>query len=163
EFALAGADVVLRVERREVATDDLVRAIAVDPFGADVPRHHATARIEHEDRVVAHALDELSEHVPVAAHARRLANVATIGRASATERPLPKAWAPASQVAQGSFGSSSLPGHSSAPKNAIRSARSASVSWRSTIAGFLFLFAMPPPAISLTASSSVATEPSWKY
>ena len=27
----------------------------------------------------------------------------------------------------------------------------------------LFLFAMPPFAMSLTASSSVATEPSWKY
>src|SRR5690242_18740567 len=50
-------------------------------------------------------------------------------------------------------GSSSLPPQSSAPRNATRSARSASVSFVSLSIVLLFLFAMPPLDISLTASS----------
>ena len=41
-----------RVEEREVAADDLVRGVALDPLGAFVPGHDPARRIEHEDRVV---------------------------------------------------------------------------------------------------------------
>src|SRR5690606_37573468 len=50
-----------RVERAEMAADDLAGAIALDPLGSGVPvRHHAVG-IEHEDGVVAYALDEKLE------------------------------------------------------------------------------------------------------
>src|SRR5688572_27404434 len=41
--------------------DDLVGAVALDALRAKVPRDDAAARVEHEDRVVPHALDEEPE------------------------------------------------------------------------------------------------------
>src|SRR6185369_14849666 len=45
-------------ELREVMTDDLLRAIPVDALGAHVPGRDVSGRIEHEDRVVLHAVDQ---------------------------------------------------------------------------------------------------------
>jgi hypothetical protein len=56
-------DGVGRVEGAEVAADDLVGAVALDPLRATVPRRDVTARIEHEDGVVAHLLDQQDEAV----------------------------------------------------------------------------------------------------
>src|SRR6187402_342226 len=42
-------------------TDDLARRVALDALGTRVPGRDATARVEHEDRVVFHALHEHSE------------------------------------------------------------------------------------------------------
>ena len=38
--------------------DDLVGAIALDALGARIPARHASLRVEHEDGVVLHCLDE---------------------------------------------------------------------------------------------------------
>jgi hypothetical protein len=46
------------VERREVPPDDLVRAVALDPLGAYVPGLDPTGRIEQEDGVILHDLDQ---------------------------------------------------------------------------------------------------------
>src|SRR5205807_7828007 len=48
-------------ERREVATDDLVGLVPLDPLGAQVPRGDVTGGVEHEDGVVADALDQETE------------------------------------------------------------------------------------------------------
>src|SRR5207248_1600750 len=58
ELALARVYVVVGVEHREVLPDDLVGAVAVDGGGAGAPGGDVAARVEHEDRVVADALDE---------------------------------------------------------------------------------------------------------
>jgi hypothetical protein len=50
--------VLRRVEDREVAADHLISRISLDPGCADVPRDDRAHRIEQEDRVVDHALDE---------------------------------------------------------------------------------------------------------
>ncbi len=47
-----------RIEAREVAADDLVGAIALEAFRAGVPGEDVAVGIEHEDRVVEHALHE---------------------------------------------------------------------------------------------------------
>src|SRR5262249_21204303 len=57
-LALARANVFYRVKAREVMPDDLGGAIALDALRTYVPARHHTARVEHEDRVVLHALDE---------------------------------------------------------------------------------------------------------
>ena len=41
--------------------DDLVGAVALEALGAGVPGQDMPLRVEHEDRVVAHALDEQPE------------------------------------------------------------------------------------------------------
>src|SRR6185436_17840473 len=60
-LALAGAHVLLGIEGREVAPDDLRRAVALDALRAQVPGRDVPARVEHEDRVLAHALDQATE------------------------------------------------------------------------------------------------------
>jgi hypothetical protein len=55
---LAFRPVLVRVERLEVAADDLVRCVALDPLGSEVPGRHPTVGIEHEDGVVLKALDQ---------------------------------------------------------------------------------------------------------
>jgi hypothetical protein len=54
-------DVLRRVEDRHVVADDLGRRVTVDPAGAAVPGHDVPAWVEHEDRVVVHAVDEEAE------------------------------------------------------------------------------------------------------
>ena len=50
-----------RIEGREVLADDLVGGVALDALGAGVPGRDVAVRIEHEDRVVLHALDQQAE------------------------------------------------------------------------------------------------------
>src|ERR1700694_999914 len=51
-LGLANSHFIRRIEDREVAADDLVDAVALDPLRALVPRDDRARRIEHEDRVV---------------------------------------------------------------------------------------------------------------
>src|SRR6185312_321889 len=59
--ALAGGLVLLGVQDRQVAADDLGRLIADDALGAGVPRRHVPVGVEHEDGVVADAVDEQAQ------------------------------------------------------------------------------------------------------
>src|SRR5206468_1870574 len=52
---------LLRVEDRERPADDLGRLVALEALGAGVPSDDAALGVEHEDRVVAHLLDEEPE------------------------------------------------------------------------------------------------------
>ena len=54
----AGRAVVLGVEAREMLADDLCALIALDALGARVPAHDVALRIEHEDRVIGHGVDQ---------------------------------------------------------------------------------------------------------
>src|SRR5690606_28969648 len=56
--------------------DDFLRRIALDPLGALVPRRDVSARIQHEDRVVLHALDHAPE--PLLALAQLLLRLALL-------------------------------------------------------------------------------------
>ena len=58
-----------RVEAGEVAADDFIGAVALESLGAGVPGQDLPLRVEHEDRVVAHALDEQAKHVAAVGHA----------------------------------------------------------------------------------------------
>ena len=58
---LAVAAVLLGVELREVAADDLVRQVALDPLRAGIPVGHAAFGVEHVDRVVGDALHQQAE------------------------------------------------------------------------------------------------------
>ncbi len=60
-LALAEAYVLVSIEAREVLTYDLVGCIAGDPLGASVPRRDETARVDHADRIVAHAFRDEAE------------------------------------------------------------------------------------------------------
>ena len=53
-----GFAVLGRVELREVASDDLLLGVALDPLRPGIPVGHAPVRIEHVDGVVGHPLDE---------------------------------------------------------------------------------------------------------
>ena len=55
---LAGVDVFLGVEDASAASDSLVGAQAVNPFGPSVPAEHEPFGVEHDDGVVLHALDQ---------------------------------------------------------------------------------------------------------
>jgi hypothetical protein len=55
---LPGRDVLGRIKRREVTTDDLGRAISLDPLGTAIPRSDDPRSVEVEDRVVRDTLDE---------------------------------------------------------------------------------------------------------
>src|SRR3569833_1364719 len=57
-IALPRRDVVRRIEPREVHAEDLVRGVAHDRARARVPRGHVALRIEHDQRVVADAVDQ---------------------------------------------------------------------------------------------------------
>ena len=59
-LALAGLHILERIEAREVLADNFVGAIPLDALRTNVPRRDMSARIEHEDRVVAHALDDVA-------------------------------------------------------------------------------------------------------
>jgi hypothetical protein len=52
--------ILLRVETREVLSDDIFGAITLDAFGSAVPSRDSSLRIEHEDRVV---LDPLHQQL----------------------------------------------------------------------------------------------------
>jgi len=57
---LPGRDVRRGIEGREVATDDLVRLVALELPRADVPGQDLAVRVEGEDGIVADARDEQS-------------------------------------------------------------------------------------------------------
>ncbi len=57
--------ILLAVEAREMAADDLAGFVALDALGAAVPAHHPALRIEHVDRIVAHALHQQPERACV--------------------------------------------------------------------------------------------------
>jgi hypothetical protein len=54
-------DVLGRVEGREVAADDLVGVVALDPLGSGVPGGDPALDVEDEDRVVGLGLDEQAQ------------------------------------------------------------------------------------------------------
>src|SRR2546430_1982663 len=58
-----------RIEEREMLADDLVRPVALDALRAVVPAGHIAVRIEHEDGVILHAVDEQAEHLLALAQA----------------------------------------------------------------------------------------------
>ena len=67
EAPLTGGDLQLlcaaagglgRVEAREMLSDDLVGAVALDALGADVPGADAAVHVQHEDGVVLDALHQ---------------------------------------------------------------------------------------------------------
>ena len=53
--------ILLRVELREVPSDDLVGPIALEALDAEVPARHSPVRVEQEDGVVADPADEQAE------------------------------------------------------------------------------------------------------
>jgi hypothetical protein len=44
-----------------VLADDFARGVALDARGAAVPTDHAAVHVEHEDRIIHHALDQEAE------------------------------------------------------------------------------------------------------
>src|SRR5205823_9708445 len=56
-WRLSGVDVFLRIEQREVSSDDFARLVSVDALRAVVPADDVAARVEHEDAVIPHALN----------------------------------------------------------------------------------------------------------
>ena len=55
---MVASDRLGRIEDAEVAPDDLVGAVALDPLGAAVPRGDQPLRVEQEDRVVLYVVDQ---------------------------------------------------------------------------------------------------------
>src|SRR5262245_3522679 len=53
--------ILVRVEAREVLSDDLFGAITLDVFGSAVPRRDSSLWIEHEDRVILDSLHQQLE------------------------------------------------------------------------------------------------------
>ncbi len=53
--------ILLRVEELDRLADDLLSLVPLDERGPGVPGHHPSFAVEHEDRVVADALDEHAE------------------------------------------------------------------------------------------------------
>ena len=51
----------LLMESIDALADDFVRFVAEDSFRTEVPARHSSGGVEHEDRVVLHAVDEQSE------------------------------------------------------------------------------------------------------
>src|SRR5204863_6349084 len=58
---LAGGDVLLRVEHREVLADDVGPGVALQPLGTAVPAHDGAVRIDEEEGVLLHAVDQQAE------------------------------------------------------------------------------------------------------
>ena len=73
---LAGSDVFLGIETREMLADDLVDPIARDPLGAGVPADHPALGIEDEDPVVRHARRDQAEALLAVADPGRLRQLA---------------------------------------------------------------------------------------
>jgi hypothetical protein len=92
----SGAPILFRVESREMRANDFVRAITLHSLGTTVPIGHAALRIEHEDRVVDHALHEEPE--AALAVLQRLLGDATLGHVA---RDLGKSDEPAPFVVDG--------------------------------------------------------------
>ena len=65
---MAAVDRVARVELREMRADDFIGGVSLDVLRALVPGRHTAIRIEHEYRVIAHALDERAESRFARAH-----------------------------------------------------------------------------------------------
>ena len=57
----SGGAVLVRVEAGEMPADDLAGAVALHPRRARIPTADAAGGVEHEDRVVDHALDQQAE------------------------------------------------------------------------------------------------------
>jgi hypothetical protein len=55
------SDIFLCVEYRQRFAEDLVRAIAFETLGADIPTSYSTINVESEKRVVPDVLDEKTE------------------------------------------------------------------------------------------------------
>src|SRR6185437_6097479 len=89
-------DVLGSIEIGEVAAEDLLRAVAGDALGPCIPGAHEPARIEHEERVIVHALDEEPE--ALLALAQFLLASAALGKVA---RDLGEALELAALVAQG--------------------------------------------------------------
>src|SRR5579883_1502978 len=51
----------LGIKTREMVPDDFVGCIAFDALRAGIPAYDISVRIQHEDRIVRHAADELPE------------------------------------------------------------------------------------------------------
>ena len=68
---------LLGVEAAEVLTDDLARRVVMDPLRTRVPVGDVAFGIEHEDRVVGHALNEQAE--PPFAFRQRLLRFTALG------------------------------------------------------------------------------------
>src|SRR4029453_7237827 len=73
---LIDREILGRIEDREVPSYRFLRPIPLDPFRTGVPAHDHAVRVECEDRVIAHALDQelieasgLSDRPHVAARA----------------------------------------------------------------------------------------------
>jgi hypothetical protein len=90
ELALRHAlrDRVGRIERREMPADDLGCAVALDQRGAGVPGAHDARDVEHEDRVVAHALDDQAGALLAAP--QRLLVLAALGEVAGDLREAPQ-------------------------------------------------------------------------
>src|SRR5690349_17784313 len=65
-------DLLRRVEHREVLPDDLLRLVTLDAARTLVPAGDVTSRVEREDGVVAHRIDEQAIQVGVCAARSRL-------------------------------------------------------------------------------------------
>src|SRR5579862_1752989 len=59
---------VIGIEDREMLSDDFLCTIALEALGAGVPGEHVACRVEHEDRIIAHALDQQPEALLAVAH-----------------------------------------------------------------------------------------------
>ena len=71
----AGGAVGLGIEAREMLADDLLALIALDALRAGIPAHDIAARIDHEDCVVGHRVDQQGQMLlgrlePCRAHRR---------------------------------------------------------------------------------------------
>jgi hypothetical protein len=49
------------IHAREMLADDLIRSIALQAFGPGIPTHDVSRRIEHENGLVLHPLDQQAE------------------------------------------------------------------------------------------------------
>src|ERR1700721_984913 len=54
----APLDIFRRKEAREVMTDNLFASVTFDSFGASIPTNNNSVRVQHEDRVVLHFVEE---------------------------------------------------------------------------------------------------------
>src|SRR5207248_1796462 len=79
-----------RVERREVAADDLLGGVALDPLGPGVPGGDPPPGVEHEDSVVRRALDQQAQLLGLAVSrlppGGRVSSRTTANSASRTRR-----------------------------------------------------------------------------
>src|SRR5215213_7027188 len=53
--------ILLSVEAGKMLSDNLVRCVMLDALGTGIPARHNAVGVEHEDRVICDALDEMTE------------------------------------------------------------------------------------------------------